>query len=573
MPEIVAIITARGGSKGLPRKNLALVAGKSLLARAVEAARGCSLIEAVYVTTEDGEIAAAAAASGARVIPRPAHLASDEASSSDAVAHALEVIRHQTGLPAYFVLLQPTSPFRTADHVTRCLEGFLASHAACALSVCESEHHPFKSFVREDHRLRPLVDAASLEAPRQQLPAAYRPNGAIYAMSAEAFLQHRRFFIEPVYTFEMGPAESLDIDTPHDLAVAEVLACTGGPARAARIEFPGAVRKYGKPFDAKNLRRTLDWRLRTAADQRAVARRYAPARIAPLPACPICGDRRRAPFVTVYGYDFCQCADCGDIYMLTPPDPASVARLYTGDAADKSIQGAIYLDDEIFLRRVAQIARPKAGFVAGMVPGRGVWVDVGCGSGEMLMAAGELGFEALGIEADPDSVAFARRRGFRVFEGFVPSPELDAVFRGAAVVSLVNVLEHVADPVGLVESICRHLGAGATVVFEVPRHPSLSSLSNLFFPDLSYRHIYPPDHLNIFTEKAVGILIARCGLTARGVWTFGQDFHELVAGASLHAGFQENALLDAVFDAAAAVQQTIDEQGLSDALLMVASKP
>ncbi|MGE4297200.1 MAG: methyltransferase domain-containing protein [Desulfovibrionaceae bacterium] len=572
MPRTVAIITARGGSKGFPRKNLALLAGRPLVAHAVEAALGCPRIDGVYVTTDDAAIADAARLAGARIIDRPAALATDGSLSSDAVAHALETLRAAEGLPEYFVLLQPTSPLRTAAHVTRCLDGFFASGAASGISVCELAHHPHKAFVMDGTGLAPLADVALLEAPRQSLPPCFRQNGAIYVMRSQDFLERRSFFAAPAFPFVMGEDESLDIDTPADLARAEAQLVAGGAASSPWVAFPEAARRFGKPFDLKSLNRTLDWRVATAADQKAVADRYAPTRMARLTRCPICGHDGHTPFTTIYDYPFGVCSHCGDVFMLTPPDPESTAKLYVGEEEDKCIQGAMYLEDTIFARRVEQIARPKAAFVAGLVRSRGTWVDVGCGSGELLTAAGELGFSPVGVEADPASLAFARRRGFTVHQGFLPSPECNHVFKGASVVSMINVLEHVIDPVGLLGGIAAHMEAGAAAVFEVPRHPSLSSLSNLLFPDLAYRHIYPPDHLNIFTEKAAAIMLDKAGLRPLGVWTFGQDFQDLVSAASLKSGYRENPLLDAVIGATPGIQQAVDEAGLSDALFVVAVK-
>ncbi|MFZ5761933.1 MAG: cytidylyltransferase domain-containing protein [Thermodesulfobacteriota bacterium] len=573
MPKTVAIITARGGSKGIPRKNLALLAGRPLVAHAVEAALGCPHIGGVYVTTDDPAIAMAAKAAGAQVINRPAELATDSSLSSDAVAHALETLRANSGLPEYFVLLQPTSPLRTADHVTRCLDGFFSSGAACGISVCEVEHHPHKTLLMGDEGgLTPLKDVASLQAPRQSLPKCFRQNGAIYVLSAEEFLARRAFFAEPVFAFEMSEDESLDIDSPRDLARAEAILSASGQVGNSRGGFPEAQRCFGKSFDLKSLNRTLDWRLATAADQKAVADRYAPTRMGRLTKCPICKHDRYQPFTTIYDYPFGVCDNCGNVFMLTPPDPDSTTKLYVGEEEDKCIQGAMYLEDTIFARRVEQIARPKAAFVAGLVKARGTWVDVGCGSGELLTAAGELGFTPVGVEADPASLEFARRRGFTVLQGFLPSSECNHVFSGASVVSMINVLEHVIDPVGLLSEIAEHMEIGTAAVFEVPRHPSLSSLSNLLFPDLAYRHIYPPDHLNVFTEKAASIMLDKAGLRPIGVWTFGQDFQDFVSAASLKSGYRENPLLDAVIGATPRIQQAVDEAGLSDALFVVAIK-
>jgi CMP-N-acetylneuraminic acid synthetase len=223
MKKVTAIITARGGSKGIPRKNVREVCGKPLIAYSIEAALNCSIIDDCYVTTDDREIKDTATLWGAQVIDRPAELASDTALSSDAVAHALQFLQERRRFPDYFVLLQPTSPLRTANHLEECLNGFLQSGMKCAVSITEAEHHPWKMLLAMPQGIQPLQDHHSLESPRQLLPKAYRINGAIYSMSSEIFLKNKSFYIEPAFTYMMSQEDSLDIDSEIDLKILEMI--------------------------------------------------------------------------------------------------------------------------------------------------------------------------------------------------------------------------------------------------------------------------------------------------------------------------------------------------------------
>jgi len=219
IPDILAIIPARGGSRGLPRKNLLAVAGIPLVARAILAARACPHIRRCLVTTDDPDIGAIGVEYGAHVIERPADLANDLATTQAVVRHALS-----TSLAAeYFVLLQPTSPFRTGAHVTACIEAFFQSDAESAISVTEAKESPFKAFVEQDGALQPLFSVENLHGPRQTLPRVLNQNGAIYLTSAEAFLRTDRFFIPPVMPFPMDAESSLDIDTALDYRIATCL--------------------------------------------------------------------------------------------------------------------------------------------------------------------------------------------------------------------------------------------------------------------------------------------------------------------------------------------------------------
>lgn len=222
-PDVVAIITARGGSKGLPRKNVLPLAGKPLIAHSILAARECRRIGRCIVSTEDPEIRQVSLEYGAEVIDRPAELATDLALSADVVRHVLETLASAGRLPDYFVLLQPTSPLRTGAHVEACLSSYLDSTAACTVSVTETEHHPYKDFTLEQGHLHPLFGKEYLSQPRQRLPAIYRPNGAVYAMKCRTFLEQHGFFVEPALPYIMANEDSIDIDSAFDLQVAELL--------------------------------------------------------------------------------------------------------------------------------------------------------------------------------------------------------------------------------------------------------------------------------------------------------------------------------------------------------------
>jgi CMP-N-acetylneuraminic acid synthetase len=220
MRSVTAIITARGGSKGVPRKNIRQVNGKPLIAFTIDAALNCPLVDRCYVTTEDREIMEVSAEYGAEIIKRPPDLAEDESLSSDVVDHALRELA-KDNIPEYFVLLQPTSPLRNAVHLEECLKGFFNSGSQCGVSVTPAEHHPWKMLIRDRERSRPLRDIQSLEMPRQQLPEALRINGAIYVMSTQLFLEKQTFFVEPAYLYTMDARSSIDIDTETDLKILE----------------------------------------------------------------------------------------------------------------------------------------------------------------------------------------------------------------------------------------------------------------------------------------------------------------------------------------------------------------
>lgn len=220
---IVAIITARGGSKGLIRKNVRELAGKPLIAHTIEAALKSELVTDCLVTTEDPEIKKVSLAAGAEVLDRPVELAGDESLSRDVVLHALKGLEQKGRLPEYFILLQPTSPLRTSLHIDACVKQFFEKGGGSCVSVTCSEHSPYKMFHCVQGQLTPLFSWEGLDKPRQKLPVTFRHNGAIYLVASKDFLAEETFFVKPVVPYIMEEADSIDIDSVEDLALCERL--------------------------------------------------------------------------------------------------------------------------------------------------------------------------------------------------------------------------------------------------------------------------------------------------------------------------------------------------------------
>jgi SAM-dependent methyltransferase len=329
--------------------------------------------------------------------------------------------------------------------------------------------------------------------------------------------------------------------------------------------FAGVPRRQGKPMDMRQLDRTIAWRRNMGERHEQNARRLQPARR--VAACPACEGSESAAFVEVYGFCYRECAACGHLFLSNPPAHDDIARLYQGATE----QSQVYVGEELFRRRVERIARPKASFCAEHIAPGGVWFDMGCGTAELLTVVRELGWEPRGCEADPAHVAFAQARGIDVLRGYL-SELPDELGASVRVLSALNLLEHLPDPRASLLRLTAPLAPGAHVVIEVPRHPSLSSFSNLLYPGLACRHIYPPDHLHIFTERSLERVLGAAGLAARAVWVFGQDYQELMYSSAAHAGLAESAFFHALLDGGGAIQRAIDAENLCDVLLVVAVK-
>lgn len=219
--QVLAVIPARGGSKGLPRKNLRLLGGVPLIVHSIRAAQQAQQVDLVVVSTEDEEIAQVARQAGAVVVARPPELATDVVQNTDVVRHALSVTAASFNR---VVLLQPTSPLRGADAIDACLNLLESGDTRSAMTVTEAEHPPGKTMrLDESGAVQPFTNWLDMEARRQDLPVLYRQNGAVYALRVNDFLSHSRFIVSPCRVHLMPLTQSVDIDTAFDLHLAEQL--------------------------------------------------------------------------------------------------------------------------------------------------------------------------------------------------------------------------------------------------------------------------------------------------------------------------------------------------------------
>lgn len=220
-PRILALIPARGGSKGLPGKNIRPLHGKPLIGWSIEAARASRHVSRVVVSSDDESILAAARAGGAETpFVRPESLARDDTPGIDVVLHALDV------LPGFdwVVLLQPTSPLRTTGDIDAAIERCLESGAPACVSVCEAGASPWWMFSLDgDGRMRSFLPPEQRPARRQDLPTLYALNGAVYVARVDWLRQTRSFLTEETLAHVMPPERSVDIDTAFDFRLAECL--------------------------------------------------------------------------------------------------------------------------------------------------------------------------------------------------------------------------------------------------------------------------------------------------------------------------------------------------------------
>lgn len=222
MSEVVAIIPARGGSKGVVRKNLRRVGGVPLVARAIDAALRCDAIDRVVVTTDDAEIAAVAAEWGAETIERPAELSGDEASSESALLHALDELEARRVDVGVVAFLQATSPFIDVDALADAVQLVRSRRRDSVFSAIETYGFLWEKgtggaaqAVNHDVEVRPR---------RQDRDPHYLETGGFYVMRAAGFRASRHRFFGSVGIAEVSPCGVLEIDTVDELEIARALA-------------------------------------------------------------------------------------------------------------------------------------------------------------------------------------------------------------------------------------------------------------------------------------------------------------------------------------------------------------
>lgn len=223
---VYAIIPARGGSKGIPRKNIVDFGGKPLISYTIEAALHSKYVDKVVVSTDDPEIAEVSKNYNADVpFLRPSEISTDEASSNDVILHALDYFKSKNiFMPDIILILQPTSPLRLTEDIDNALEKFIKSGAKVLKSVTKTEISPywFKK-LDEKSMMKDFIKPETAYIRRQDTPDLYILNGAIYIYYSNDVLSAKMLLDKDVVAYIMPQNRSVDIDNIIDLKLAELL--------------------------------------------------------------------------------------------------------------------------------------------------------------------------------------------------------------------------------------------------------------------------------------------------------------------------------------------------------------
>ncbi len=221
-PTFFSIIPARGGSKRLPNKNILPLAGKPLICYTVEASLQTNRIEKTIVTTDSDQIIDIVKDYDIDIIKRPDYLATDTATTNDVILHVLSTLQNQ---PDFIILLQPTSPLRNTRHINEAIDLLLSKNADAIVSVCEMDHSPlWANTLPEDLSMGNFLHDEIKKKRSQDLPTYYQINGAIYIVKTSRFIKDQTLFLtDSIFAYIMPREDSVDIDEPYDISIAEAV--------------------------------------------------------------------------------------------------------------------------------------------------------------------------------------------------------------------------------------------------------------------------------------------------------------------------------------------------------------
>ena len=217
---ILAIIPARAGSKRLPKKNILSLQNKPLIAWSIEAAKECTYIDTIVVTSDDNSVLTLAHDYGVEPLPRPEELASDTASTFSVVQHTIENIKAHD----YILLLQPTSPLRRSKHIKESIDLLVQKKADAIVSVTQTQHSPlWANTLPKDNSMTHFISDKIKNIRSQDLPDYFQLNGAIYLCNTEKLLKEESFLLKNnIYAYKMDRASSIDIDETIDFDLAHL---------------------------------------------------------------------------------------------------------------------------------------------------------------------------------------------------------------------------------------------------------------------------------------------------------------------------------------------------------------
>jgi 2-polyprenyl-3-methyl-5-hydroxy-6-metoxy-1,4-benzoquinol methylase len=334
--------------------------------------------------------------------------------------------------------------------------------------------------------------------------------------------------------------------------------------------------KIGKPISKTLLARTFVWKRQVHSQNRIhAARMLEEANHDEIVRCLVC-DNLTFPYTEVDKVAYGHCKYCNHVQSSIRPSASFLETLYGSEEPDYSSQDLAYVNlSQLALdSRVDDIAAPKVEWIQSLInfDPQDLWLDIGSGTGETLLAARKAGFSVLGIEISPSEISLAQSRSVPTIPMFFDGSQKIAELKTAKVISVLNILEHTLDPLYFLSGISQQMSSGSYLVIEVPRLNGFSSIIQCAHPNTVYRHIFSPEHLNIFSDESIDFCLDKLSMERQATWYFGSDAIEIFGYVIELTQPHFDKGLDGYSNEINLLQQQIDNNGLSDVMLLVTKK-
>jgi len=338
------------------------------------------------------------------------------------------------------------------------------------------------------------------------------------------------------------------------------------------MKMPDTKIKYSKSFDYSKIDRGITWR-KVTANQRKKDSIWLSKETNKF-SCPICFSNNNKKVVEIYAFNYVQCQKCTHVYIDQIPSLEIINSFYRKKNSDiNKSPGDDLINTDDFHNRVKNICIPKIEFVLQSIKKqKPKWVDIGCGIGDLVYAASQLGCDAIGYDVDNREIEHGKIFGSNISLNEITRENASSLIGDADVVSLISVLEHLPNPTELLGIISNNIKPTAKIVIEVPRFESISSAINIAFPDLISRHMLPPNHIMLFTEDSFDRLLKNVNLKKRTVWYYGMDINELFGTVLFINNSVPETFTNKIISLLNDMQNVIDKNKFCDEMLVIVDK-
>lgn len=287
--------------------------------------------------------------------------------------------------------------------------------------------------------------------------------------------------------------------------------------------------------------------------------------------CFVCGSSKYEFVINIFGFDYVQCLNCSHVFVSKLPDFAKIRKSYSADIFNE-ITAKDYANKEVYQYRIDNIVKPKVEFVEKFAE-KGKWLDIGCGTGEIIYHAKKQGWNTVGLEVNKIARDFALKYFGMAVENKLVEDIPQKIINSFDVISMFGVLEHLTKPRDILEIISKNSKNNIKLVVEVPNFDSFSSLCQIYFNDNVSRHLLPFAHISVFTFESLKRILNDTGFEIITAWFFGQDFYEFLQNLLVYdPNLKKTDMFKFLLTFFNEFQSIIDKKQKGDTIIIIAQK-